>query len=457
MNPSTMMKTHKHRKQLVPLSFSLLVAFCVYLILPSTCPEPARRMAFIFILAAFFWALEIIPLFATSLLVVLLESLLLTGGIEKIPYTSFLAPLANPVIVLFLGGFVLARAFQKYKIDHWLVSDLLHFFGSKPYFVLLGFMVATAFLGMWISNTAATALMLPMIFPLLHHLGAKDNFKKALVLAIPFAARIGGITTPVGTPTNAIAIGLLAERGISIHFITWTIVTLPLAVFLLLATSVILYRLFPPEQKELIYKIEKVGTLDLKPKLVAAIALSTAFLWLSAAWLHVPESVTALLSISLLTGLKLIDSDDIKKIDWDILLLMWGGLALGEGMEKTGLATWVTSLPILPHIEWQIYLLVCLVSVFLSTFISNTATVNLLIPIALTMPVGDTALLAVIVALGASFDIALPTATPPMAMAYGTREISIKDMLKAGIIFAFLANSLLLFGAETMMKRVFIR
>ena len=443
---------------MIPAVIAALFAFVVYLILPSECPEAARRMAFIFILAALFWAFEIIPLFATSLLVVLLESVLLTVGIqEKVPYTSFLVPLSNPVIVLFLGGFVLARAFQKYKIDHWLVADTLRFFGSKPYFVLLGFMVVTAFLGMWISNTATTALMLPMIYPLLRHLDAKDNFKKALVLAVPFAARIGGITTPVGTPTNAIAIGLLAESGISIHFLSWTLITLPLAVILLFSTSVILYRLFPPEKKELVYSIEKVGSLDLKAKLVVVVASLTALLWLSAAWLHIPEAVTALLSISLLTGLKLIDADDLKKIDWDILLLMWGGLALGEGMEKSGLATWVTGLPILPHLEWQIYLMVCLISVFLSTFISNTATVNLLVPIALSMPVGDPALLAVIVALAASFDVALPTATPPMAMAYGTREISIKDMLKAGIIFAVLANGLLLLGAETMMKRVFIR
>jgi sodium-dependent dicarboxylate transporter 2/3/5 len=411
-------------------------------------------MAFVFTLAALFWALEVIPLFATSLLVILLQSLLLA---ETIPYTHFLIPLSNPVIVLFLGGFVLAKAFQKYKIDHWIVSDLLHFFGHKSYFVLLGFMVATAFLGMWISNTATTALMLPMIFPLLHHLNSKDSFKKALVLAIPFAARIGGITTPVGTPTNAIAIGLLQESGISIHFLTWTLVTFPLAVILLLSTSFILYRLFPPHEKVLTYTIEKPSMLDSKSKIVIGIGLLTAFLWLSAQWSHIPEAVTALLCISLLTGFKLVNTDDIKKIDWDILLLMWGGLALGEGMIKSGLASWVTSLPILPQSEWQIYLLVCLTSVFLSTFISNTATVNLLIPIALSIPVGDQALLAAIVALGASFDIALPTATPPMAMAYGTREISIKDMLKAGIIFAVLANGLLLLGAETMMKRVFIR
>ncbi len=453
-----MLAINKKQRQMGVVIMAALLALVVYLILPSECPEAARRMAFIFTLAALFWALEIIPLFATSLLVVLLESFLLTNGIqEKVPYTSFLVPLSNPVIVLFLGGFVLARAFQKYKIDHWLVSDLLHFFGSRPYFVLLGFMVATAFLGMWISNTATTALMLPMIYPLLRHLGAKDNFKKALVLAIPFAARIGGITTPIGTPTNAIAIGLLQESGISVHFLSWTLITFPLAVALLLSTSFILYRLFPPATNELTYSIEKAESFDSKSKAVLSIACLTAFLWLSAAWLRIPEAVTALLSISLLTGLKLIDTDDIKKIDWDILLLMWGGLALGEGMVKSGLATWVTSLPILPHIEWQIYLIVCLVTVFLSTFISNTATVNLLIPIALSMPVGDPALLAAIVALAASFDVALPTATPPMAMAYGTREISIKDMLKAGIIFAILANGLLLLGAETMMKRVFIR
>ena len=440
-------------KKLSMVLSSISLSLGVYFLLPPECLEPARRMAFIFVLAALFWAFELIPLFATSLLVVLLQSLLIAPTTHR---TVYLVTFANPVIILFLGGFVLARALQKYRIDHWLVSHLLRFFGTKPYSVMLGFMITTALLGMWISNTAVTALMLAMIFPLLKHLGAKDAFRKSLVLAIPFAARIGGITTLVGTPTNAIAIGLMSERGIEVNFLWWTLMTLPLAVILLLATSFLLYYLFPTQSKTLKPTLEPVERFDFKTFSVLIIGIATAALWFSSSWHHIPESIVALFLISILSILKLIDAEDIRKINWDILLLMWGGLALGEGMEKSGLASWITSQPIFPHETWLLYLVVCALSAILSTFISNTATVNLLIPIALSIPSKDPALLAAIVALAASFDIALPTATPPMAMAYATKEISIKDMLKAGIIFAVLANGLLLVGAEFMMKRVFI-
>jgi sodium-dependent dicarboxylate transporter 2/3/5 len=323
--------------------------------------------------------------------------------------------------------------------------------------MLLSFMAATAFLGMWISNTATSALMLAVLLPILGSLDAGDPFRKALVLGIPFAARIGGITTPVGSPTNALALGLLAERGIHVNFLTWMSATLPLAVLLLLMTSGILYILFPPRQAAVPCSMEPTRPFDRDARLVLFIGAATAGLWLTSPWHRMPEYLTALLCAGVLAAMRLITVEDLKKIDWDILILMWGGLALGEGMMITGLADWAMTLPVYPHEKWLLYLAVCLVTVLLSTFMSNTATVNLLIPVALSIPAGDASMLAVLVALAASFDLGLPISTPPMAMAYGTKELSISDMLKAGTVFALVANVLLLAGVEFMMKEVFVR
>ena len=164
----------------------------------------------------------------------------------------------------------------------------------------------------------------------------------------------------------------------------------------------------------------------------------------------------ALLAVLFLTTFQLVDRNDFNNINWDILVLMWGGLALGQGMEVSGLAKWIVTLPIFSHEGFGLILILCLITVFLSTFMSNTATVNLLIPIALSLPSGNLISLAVIVALSSSFDIALPISTPPMAMAYGTQEIRVKDMLKVGVLFTAIAVFILLAGFEFVMKRTLL-
>lgn len=449
------------RLKIIKLVFTLFVAGAAFIFLPPDCPDPARRMAFIFVIAALFWALEIIPLFATSLIVILLQAFLLAKaggviGIAENDYTVFLIPFANPVIMLFLGGFVLAKAFQKYKIDRWIAAHLLRLFGTKPFFVLLGFMIATAFLSMWISNTATTALMIAMIFPLLSNLEQDDPYKKALVLAVAFAAMIGGVATPVGTPPNAIAIGFLAERGIYLNFLSWMLMATPLAVVLIVITCVLLYCLFPARKRFLDFRLGEGGPFSGRAKLVLILAALTAFLWMSAGWHKIPEALVALLAAGLLCAFSLIDRSDFRSIEWDILVLMWGGLALGEGMEKSGLARWIIGLPIFSYDGFGLIVVFCLTAVLLSTFMSNTATVNLLIPIALSIPGQNPVVMATVIALASSFDIALPIATPPMAIAYGTGEIPVRDMLKAGIVVSLIANVLLLIGFQFFIANVLV-
>ncbi len=460
--PDLKQKEKMNFKKILVILFSIGVAFATVWILPADCPDSARRMVFIFVIAALFWALELIPLFATAILVVLLEIFLLAGpgkipGVTAKVYTDFFSPFSNPVIMLFLGGFVLAGAFRKYEIDRWLAVHLLRYFGNQPFFVLLGFMATTAILSMWISNTATTALMIAMIHPLLSKMKTNDAFRKALVLAIAFAAGIGGVATPIGTPPNAVAIGLLAERGIHVNFLSWMTMAFPLACLLILVACVLLYFIFPSAERRIVFPLDGKIDFSFKKLSVAAIAGCMILLWLSSGWHRIPESVTALLGVCLLSVSRLIDVEDLKRIDWDILVLMWGGLALGDGMEASGLAHWLIGLPIFARDGFELVVIFCVVAVLLSTFISNTATVNLLIPIALSIPGENPIMLATVIALASSFDIALPMATPPMAMAYGTRQITVKDMLKVGILFTVIANVLVLAGFEFVIGRTLLK
>lgn len=434
-------------------------ALLVYLLLPPACPEPAKRTAAVFILAAFFWACEIIPLFATSLLVVLLLifSLAKPGGIlgmNESGYQIFLLPLSNPVIMLFLGGFVLAKVMQKYHLDQAVVGRLLRLFGDKPYFILLGFIFTTGFISLWMSHTASTALMLVMIKPILSRLKEEDLFKKALVLAIPFAANIGGIGTPVGTPPNAIAIGILAEHGIKIQFLSWVRMAVPLALILLVCASFILYFMFPPAYKTLPLSLSFENKMDFKTKGAGLIGLMTIGLWLTSGWHGIPESIVSLLSVGLFASLGFLTRDDINSINWDILILMWGGLALGKAMEVSQLNQWVVSMPLFSQKGFFLVAVFCLFTVVISIFISNTATANLIVPLAISIPGENALLLAVVVALSCSFDMILPISTPSNALAFATNAISAKDMLKSGSLIIAIAIALILAGHSFFITQI---
>lgn len=437
---------------------ALFLSVSLYFLLPLHCPEPARRMAAIFAVAAFFWTFEVIPLFATALLVVLLETFSLTKaggffGIKDQPFTIFIESFANPVIILFLGGFILAATLHKYGVDRVVAAWLLKRFGNRPYPVLLGFMTATAFLSLWISKTASTALMLAMILPLVKILDPRDAFRKALVLAVPFAANIGGTASPIGTPPNGIVIGMLAERGFYVNFLSWMAAGLPLAFLLILITSFILYRFFPPRDSHLDFDLSQSKKWEGQTGAVITISLLIIVLWLSGPWHHIPESIVALLGSVVLAVSGLLTVADIKQIDWDILILMWGGLALGEGMRVSGLADWMVGLPLFAHQGILLITILCLLSVFLSTFMSNTAAVNLLAPLAISLPGENPVLLAVVVAMASSYDLPLPISTPPMTMAYATREIKVWDMLKPGIFFTLISNLLLIAGSKAILAR----
>ncbi len=440
------MKPHVQKSVLAAIAG--VAATAAYFFLPAECPEPAKRTAAVFVFAAFFWACEIIPLFATSILVVLflIFALAAPGGPDANAYHAFLAPFSNPVIMLFLGGFALAKALQKHRVDQAAMASLMKGFGTRPYSILLGFILATGFLALWMSHTAATALMLALVVPVLAKLDADDPFKKALVLAIPFAANIGGIGTPVGTPPNAIALGILKDHGIEVHFLAWMRMAVPLALILLIFASFVLYFMFRPKHKHLPHLAERGEKLDSRGRGALAIAVLTVLLWLTSGWHRIPESVVSLLALGLFAGLGFLDRKDIAGLHWDILILMWGGLALGKAMEMSGLGEWLVSLPFFPTGGFELVAMFALLTVGVSIFVSNTPTANLLVPLAMSFPGEDKLLLAVVVALSCSFDMLLPVSTPSNALAFSTGVISARDMLKSGMIIVAAAIVLLLAG-----------
>lgn len=429
------------------LYFFLLLAVLSYFCLPPAFAEAEKRVIAIFIFAVFFWAFQIIPLYATSLWVIVLLSFLSISNSGGREYDLFFSSFSNPLILLFFGGFILAAAVRKHRCDEFLLAKILNIAGSNCYAVLGCILLASAFFSMWISNTAAAAMMLALSKPLFQGLQEDDPMRKTLPLAIAFGANIGGMSTPIGTPPNAIALGIMKEYGEGIDFLTWVLIAIPLVLLILVFVFFWLSFLFPPKEKYLCKALETPAVLNVKAKKTLYITAGIIFLWLSGSWHGISEAWIALTGVAVFASCDLIHLEDLKKIDWDILILMSGGLALGVGIEKSrAFAPYVTSLSSYDPV--MITVLFSLIALFLSTFISNTAAANLLLPLAVGVASGSTSLVAIPVALSCSLAMALPVSTPPNALAYSVGSLSTKDMVKSGLPIGVVALLIVLGGFQ---------
>ena len=448
------------KKKIWLMAITLLIAVGVYYFLPDTCPEAAKRTAFVFTVAALFWALEIIPHYGTSLVVVLLLIVLIgrEGGVldlDRSGYRMFLVPFSSPVIMLFFGGFALARALRKYHVDSYIADRVLSLCGDHPYRVLLGIMLLTAVLSMWTSNTATTAIMLGIIAPFVATLKEGEPFCKGLILSVPFAANIGGIGTPIGTPPNVIVLGNLAEAGIEVSFIEWMMIGVPLAVVLLGLVYIVLRFFYPLKDKETRFVLEKHGDLPKGAIKVFVIFGITVTLWLTTKIHGLHESVTALIAVAMLIATGLLDRDDMKKFDWDVLVLMWGGLALGAGIQASGLATWLVDQPLMGLRGMTLIISFSVIALALSSFMSHTAAATLIIPIAMSIPTKNPIYLAIAIGLACSFAMAFPISTPPNALAFAGGKITTKDMMKPGTIISLVSLAIMLFSFKFLVNLVF--
>ena len=426
--------------------------------------EPGQRMLGVFLMAIVLWVTEAIPLYATAALIILLQILLISDqaiwdlpdGFDPPTSARYFATLAHPVLILFLGGFFLAEGAARYKVDRNLARILLRPFGESPARIVLGLMLITALFSMFMSNTATTATFLAVVLPLLAGLESGDRLRVALVLAIPLAANIGGIATPVGTPPNAIAIGSLQEAGIQVSFVRWMLLATPAMVVLLLVAWQLIIRLFPASTDRLRISIE--GTFDTaRPAVVYYVtAAATIILWLSEPFHGISAPVVGFLPVVVLLTTGVLNSDDLQRMPWHVLWLVAGGVALGLAVTDSGLDVWL-----IDQVEWSVVpaallaLALAVVATVLSTVISNSAAANLLIPVGLTLALSGAVDLEPVatgffIAIGASLAMALPVSTPPNAIAYSTGELSTPVLARVGLIVGGVGLVLFVFVAPVL-------
>jgi len=413
---------------------------------------------------AVWWILEVIPIAVTALLPIVLFPL--TGALSLEQTT---ASFGHRYIFLYIGGFMLAIAIERWGLHRRIALNIINLIGTNIKNIILGFMAATAFLSMWISNTATSVMMLPIGMAIITQL--KDNpltvadenklFGKALMLAIAYSASIGGIATLIGTPPNLVLAGIVQDiYGIEITFLDWIVIGLPVSLVLLIICWKYLTEVaftfqqqsFPGGNAEIEKQLAALGKISYEEKVVLVVFVVTALAWISRSFLlnkFIPElddTIIAIIAGLLLFLLpagkdkerKLINWKEAVKLPWGVLLLFGGGLALAEAFKSSGLATWLGGQMTLLQGVSLIVLLVILVAAvnFLTEITSNLATTAMMLPILaplaviinvhpFTLMVGAT--------LAASCAFMLPVATPPNAVVFGSGYLKIPDMVRAGI------------------------
>ena len=420
-----------------------------------------KRTLAIFIYAILMWLVEAVPAWTTSVMVVVL--LLFTTSNSSLvffenaapealgtqtSYKSLLHCFADPIIMLFIGGFVLAIAASKTGLDLFLARVMLKPFGKNPKMVLLGFLMVTGVFSMFLSNTATAAMMLTFLGPVLKALPADGKGKTALALAIPIAANVGGMGTPIGTPPNAIALKYMSEIGIEIGFGQWMLFMIPFTLLLLFLAWIMLVKLFPFKAKEINLNIEGELKKDWRSVVVYITFICTVLLWVLDKATGVNANVVAMLPVGVCAIIGVLTKRDLEEISWSVLWMVAGGFALGVGLQETGLAQ--TLIDVIPFGSWPALIMVIgsgLICYAMANFISHTATASLLVPILAVVgasvagnlaPLGGVSTLLVGVAIGSSLGMVLPISTPPNAIAASTGMIEQKDMVKTGLIMGIL-------------------
>lgn len=447
-----------------PLSFIVLQLMGS----PEGMPPAAFDVLSVTLWMALWWITEVVPIAVTSLLPIVLFPL--TGALD---IGSTTAAYGHKYIFLYLGGFILAIAIERWNLHRRIALNIISMIGSKIKFIILGFMLATAFLSMWISNTATSVMMLPIGMAIISVL--KDNiatpeneqqrFGKALMLAIAYSASIGGIATLIGTPPNLVFAGIVEKvYDTEIGFMNWMLLGFPIAAILLFACWVYLTKFAFPfgntelhGGRELVDKLlRELGRISRQEKRVLIVFVLTALLWITRSFLIQPflpaidDTIIAIASGVVLFVIPagkvgedkqrraLVTWEEAVKLPWGIILLFGGGMALAQGFEETGLAAYIgNQLSSFQDLPLFLVVLFLVAGVnFLTEVTSNTATTAMLLPVlaplALAMDIHPY-LLMVGATLAASCAFMLPVATPPNAVVFGSGHLKISDMAKTGL------------------------
>lgn len=456
--------THLSSAEVVEISYSMKVVLALLVLMVTL------------------WITEAIPIPATAILPAVILPIFKVTGITGNEIYHFngknvLANYANPIIYLFLSGFLIARAMQKWNLDKRLTYSILSFknLSERPKLIVLALIFISAFLSMWISNTATTAMLLPLVIGIVSLTKSMDkNFAKALALSIAYGASIGGVATLIGTPPNGICVSILRTSGISdINFVEWMKLGLPITLFSIPVVWLLLIKIFSIDNvviqngKSFIINLkENLGPVSKGEALTLMCFFILLILWISNPfWRDIlPDNIVNQLTyfdeniIALTVALLmffipvdwknkkfLLDWNDSKFIDWGTLLLFGGGIALSDAMFKTGLAGWIakTTISLTGNLNTILLILIIVLFIDLLTEVtSNTAVTSMMVPILISISVGlnvDGKLLALAATFASSMAFMLPVATPPNAVVYGSGYLKIIDMIKAGVVLDILA------------------
>ena len=453
------MNTKKIGLLLGPLAFVLVLFFFQ----PEDLNADARSILASTIWIAIWWITEAIPIAVTALLPIILFPL--TGGLDL---TLTTASFGHKYVFLYVGGFIIAIAIQKWNLHKRIALNIIRVIGTDVVKIILGFMIATAFMSMWISNTATAVMMLPIAMAIVAQL--KDNpntiedeneiFGKALMLGIAYSASIGGLSTLIGTPPNLVLAGVVEETfGYEITFSEWFKFGFPISIILLFICwkyiTGIAFKFkqkdFPGGRQEIKNQLKKLGKISYEEKLVAIVFSLTAFAWVTRDYLLkilipvIDDTIIAMASAIIIFLLptkdrkrRLLNWEEAVKLPWGILLLFGGGMALAAGFKESGLALWIgNQMTLLDGISLFLLVFILITSVnFLTEITSNLATTAMLLPILYPMAINIDVhpfILMVSTTLAASCAFMLPVATPPNAVVFGSGYLRIPDMVKIGL------------------------
>ena len=441
-----------------PLVFALLEFWGK----PSSLSTEAFHVLTVTAWVAIWWTTEAVPIYVTALLPIVLFPL--TGAMDLSTTT---ASYGHKYIFLYLGGFILALTIEKWGLHKRIALHIINVIGSNIITIILGFMAATAFLSMWISNTATAVMMLPIGMAVVsqfkkHSNGSAkdaDYMGKALMLSIAYSASIGGFATLIGTPPNLVLAGILESTyGVKISFFQWMQFGLPVSLILLVICWIYLTRFaykfeqkeFPGGRKQIQNMLHQLGSISYEERVVLVVFVATATMWMIRSLIQqlipaLDDTIIGMAAGIILFMLpakdkaeRLIDWKECSKLPWGILLLFGGGMALAQGFSETGLAEWIASQVTLLHAVSLIVLILVLVASvnFLTEITSNLATTAMLLPVLAPMALAfdlHPYMIMVSVTISASCAFMLPVATPPNAVVFGSGYLRIPDMMRSGI------------------------
>ncbi len=436
------------------------------------------------------WVTEAVPFPVTALLPLVIFPL---TGVMKMSEAA--APYANPIIFLFMGGFMIALALEKHRVHERIALNLIQLTGTSGNGIILGFMLATGFLSMWISNTATAMMMLPIALSVINLISktpgstfenfsrGERNFALGLMLMVGYAATLGGLATIIGTPPNVVFVGLLDDfYGQKMQFGKWMLVGVPVAVLTLLSTYLIITRILLPNgikkvegSDELITaKLKDLGSIRKEEKRVLAIFGITSLFWIFQQPLNLLFGSNLLndtnvamagglamfiVPANLKTATFLLEWNDTRKMAWGILFLFGGGLCLADALENVGViqtvGKWIAS-----QTSFNLWLIFALIvtGVILSELMSNVALVQVFVPVVFGIAdnLGANAiLLAMPVTLSASIGFMFPIATPPNAIVFSSGYIRMKDMVRAGVLLDIASIAIIFLSSITLVKWIF--